>query len=191
MEIGLYYVCAVAGFLLVVGSLFLIWKGTIYIDAETKQVTEIELPLGIKLKTNLPVLAIFIFGAFLLAFPIRQIKDLPIKGNMGPAYLSGNIDWGEDLDVDVVAGQRSAVRGEVRLEVPRLLNQVTVTYWGRGKTSYIGSEDVPLDGEQKARLKGPQAKLAGGTAGSETISGATRNEQGASAMFNTSGPVRD
>ena len=186
MEIGLYFVCAAAGFVVIAGSLFLIWKGRIYIDAETKQVTKIELPMGIKLQTNLPVLALFIFGVFLLAFPIHQIRDLRGEPCPGPVRLNGNIVWGEPLDVDIVTLNRSTVRGEVSLVVPRLINQVTVTYWARGKTSWVDSEDIPLDGAQPITLRGPKATFSGEAAGG--LSGASRKEPGVSATFDTSGP---
>jgi hypothetical protein len=166
MEIGLYYICAIAGLILVVGSLFLIWKGRIYVDAETKTVTKVELPLGIKLQTNLPVLAMFIFGALLLGYPVHEIKELQ-KKDRDPAsrtYLNAKLDWPEPLDVDVVAAGRTDVKGEVNLEVPRCRHLFTVTYWARGRTSKVGDEDVRMNGEEtEIVLKGPNAKLVQGS----------------------------
>lgn len=180
MEIGLYYVCAIAGFILVGGSLLLIWKGRIYINTETKQVTQIELPLGIKLQTNLPVLAVFIVGAFLLAFPIQQIKDLQTKEREPGkrTLLSGQLNYAEPLDVDVVAAGRSDARGDLNLEVPRCKYLFTVNYWARNRTSKVGYEDIILNGEEtRISLKGPNAQLTPTAAGGTTFSEASRKEK--------------
>lgn len=164
-EIGLYYVCAIAGLVIVVGSLFLIWKGRIYIDAETNQVTKIELPLGIKLQTNLPVLATFIVGAFLLAFPIERIQELQ-KQQSQPGQstrLVGRLDWPDPLDVEVVAAGRTNARGEINLMLPRCKHLFTVNYWSRNKTSLIDTEDLVLNGDE-TQISIPilNAELAGG-----------------------------
>ncbi|HEX2492340.1 MAG TPA: hypothetical protein VHK24_01105, partial [Steroidobacter sp.] len=54
------------------GSLFLLWKGQIYLDRETKQVIEIELPFNIKLRSNIPVLALVLIGGMLLIYSATQ-----------------------------------------------------------------------------------------------------------------------
>ena len=185
MEIGLYYASAGAGFILVAGSLILIWKGRIYVDAETKTVTKIQLPLGIKLQTNLPVIALFIFGVFLLGYPIHEIKDLQ-KKEREPAnrtYLTAKLDWPEPLDVDVVAAGRSGAQGEVNLEVPRCKHLFIVTYWARNRTSKVWDEDVRLSGEEtEISLKGPQAKLASSSGVSATRIEPSRQERDVSAF---------
>ena len=184
LEIGLYYVCAISGFILVLGSLFLIWKGRIYIDSETKQPTKIELPLGITLQTNLPVIAMFIFGAFLLAYPIREAKDLPNRHPTNRTYLTGNLGWPEPLDVDVIAAGRSDAQGEVSLEVPRCRYLFTVNYWARNRTSKVGSEDVRLNGaETEITLKGPHAQLTTPMTTPVIISQPTRKEDGDLSAF--------
>ena len=53
--IPLYYLCSVAGLVMVVGGIWLIYKEKIFIDRETKQITEIEIPGGWKFRTNIPV----------------------------------------------------------------------------------------------------------------------------------------
>ena len=75
-RIALYYLVSSAGLLMIVGSLLLVWKQKIVIDRESKQPVEIELPLGLRFKSNAPALALFVLGALLLIYPIMQLKDL-------------------------------------------------------------------------------------------------------------------
>ncbi|MFY9608534.1 MAG: hypothetical protein WAU45_07955 [Blastocatellia bacterium] len=76
--VPLYYLCSIAGVVMVVGGIWLIYKQKIYIDSESKQVTEIETPIG-KFKTNLPALVLFALGFFPLIYPIVQAKSFAQK----------------------------------------------------------------------------------------------------------------
>src|SRR5215469_3982954 len=71
--LALYYICAGAGALMVAGGIWLIYKQKIYLDAETSEVLQIELPWLGKFKTNVPVLGLFIIGFVLLAYPIHSL----------------------------------------------------------------------------------------------------------------------
>jgi hypothetical protein len=168
MEIGLYYLCAISGLVLVLGSLILIGKGRIYIDAETKKVTHIELPFGIRLTSNAPVLIMFLFGSFLLAFPIYQIKDIQKNAIVQQEckskriYLTGKFEWPEPLQVYVYAADphNSVASEEISVEVPLMQCRYIVAYWARDRTSLVGQEIVTLDGtEDKAKLNGPKTKF--------------------------------
>ncbi len=81
----LYYLSSIAGFIMVAGGIWLIYKQKIYIDRESKQVTEIETPVG-KFKTNIPALVLFVLGFFPLIYPIVRIErfreEIPIKGSL-------------------------------------------------------------------------------------------------------------
>jgi hypothetical protein len=87
--IPLYYLCSIAGFIMVVGGIWLIYKQKIYIDRESKQVTEIETPIG-KFKTNIPALVLFALGFVPLIYPIVKMseftkeitKEVKIVGNV-------------------------------------------------------------------------------------------------------------
>lgn len=74
MNVGLLYICAFAGMVIVLGSLLLLWKGRIVLDSTRREISEVELPLGFKVKTQHPILIMFLFGSFLLAMPIYIIK---------------------------------------------------------------------------------------------------------------------
>jgi hypothetical protein len=73
--LGLYYLCAAAGVLMIAGGLWLLYKQKIYIDSASNQVTEIETPIG-KFKTNLPALVLFVLGFFPLIVPLWKAPDL-------------------------------------------------------------------------------------------------------------------
>lgn len=72
--IPLLYLCSIAGFVMVAGGVFLIYKEKIYIDKETNSVTSVETPMG-TFKTNVPALALFILGFIPLVFPIYIVKS--------------------------------------------------------------------------------------------------------------------
>ena len=85
------YLCALGGLVLVVGCLWLLATARIVLDRQTRQVSEIELPLGFKLKTHVPVLVLFVLGGGLLVYAAQEVRN-----------------FGEEVSVDGdVAGPRS------------------------------------------------------------------------------------
>ena len=95
----LFVLCSAAGLVLVVGSLLLLWKGRIFLDAKGTDISHVELPMGIKLDTHAPVLVIFLFGVFMLVFPVYYNKYLcpdpklhtRIFSRNGPSHRAGEI----------------------------------------------------------------------------------------------------
>ncbi len=83
--IPLYYLSSLAGLIMVAGGIWLIYKEKIYIDQESKQVTEIETPIG-KFKTNVPALVLFALGFVPLIYPIVKsagfAEEIRIQGNV-------------------------------------------------------------------------------------------------------------
>jgi len=83
--IPLYYLSSLAGLIMVAGGIWLIYKEKIYIDRESKQVTEIETPIG-KFKTNVPALVLFALGFVPLIYPIVKsagfAEEVRIEGNV-------------------------------------------------------------------------------------------------------------
>src|SRR5215813_1014704 len=73
--VPLLYLCSLAGFSMVVGGIWLIYKEKIYIDRESKQVTEVKTPLG-SFKTNIPALVLFALGFVPLIYPIVKSTEL-------------------------------------------------------------------------------------------------------------------
>lgn len=160
MTQALYLLCAIAGFILTVGSLLLIWKGRIVVDAEAKQITSVELPLGIKLQTNLPMVAMFLFGGALLAFPIWQAARAERPGSQNRAYLNGKIESPEPVRAAAVADEKYDIIGEFNLQVPLTECQYTIIYTARNGVTRLGQEIVNLKSDQtNYTLRGPNARL--------------------------------
>jgi hypothetical protein len=67
------YICAIAGFLIIAASFFLLWKRRIFLDRATKKVTEIELPFGIRAKSQAPVLILILIGGVLLMYSATEV----------------------------------------------------------------------------------------------------------------------
>jgi hypothetical protein len=69
-----------AGLCFVLGMIALIKQKT-YIDTETRQPTEVEIPIIGKLKTNYPALIFVVIGGVLAAIP--WYKECPVKTDVG------------------------------------------------------------------------------------------------------------
>lgn len=84
--VGLYYLSSFAGLVMVVGGIWLLYSQKIYIDSQSKEVTEIEIPFMGKLRTNTPALALFALGFIPLIYPMFQLagmaKEVKIRGNV-------------------------------------------------------------------------------------------------------------
>ncbi|HEX8650739.1 MAG TPA: hypothetical protein VF708_07850 [Pyrinomonadaceae bacterium] len=128
---ALFILSSVAGIIMVIGSLFLLYKGRIYLDSEGKSVSQVELPLGIKFSTQFPVLVMFLFGAFLLIFPIHYAKnicpDLSLHSKVFPQMVTvkGKViskDVKDRIDVYAIVDEQSNAHDEVILNVPFRLN---------------------------------------------------------------------
>lgn len=112
--IPLLYMCSIAGVIMVAGGIFLIYKEKIYIDKETKKVTEIETPIG-KFKTNAPALVLFVLGFFPLVYPIYTAKE---RGKM--VTISGELSsTNYPVNVYAIAESESLLNdGSYKLMVP-------------------------------------------------------------------------
>jgi len=73
--LALFYICQVAGIIMIVGAFILIYKQKIYVDKVTKQVVELELPWIGRIKTNAPALALFGFGLIATIYPVMRVKS--------------------------------------------------------------------------------------------------------------------
>lgn len=80
------YICAFGGFLIVAASFMLLWKRRIFLDRTTKKVTEIELPGGVKLKTQAPVIVLILIGGGVMMFSVIETvkfgEEVTVDGNV-------------------------------------------------------------------------------------------------------------
>lgn len=163
-SLPLFLLCSVAGLIMVTGSLFLLWKGRIYLDKEGNSVSEVELPLGIKFKTQFPVLLMFLLGAFLLAFPINQCHYLcpdiafHAKKPLEMVELKGKVAAGEDYEIQVLAvvdAQKTDANKGVALRVPYIQNRRYQVKYIDGSGESVYDEDFELrEGEKSYELRG-------------------------------------
>jgi len=72
----LFFMTECAGFVMVVGGMWLIYKEKVYIDKESKQPLEVVLPGGFTFKGNYPALALFVLGFFPLIYPFTELSKL-------------------------------------------------------------------------------------------------------------------
>lgn len=103
---------------MVVGGMWLIWKEKIYIDRETKQPIEIELPIVGKLKTNIPALVLFVIGFVLCIYPMLKNPPPP------ELQLKGEVENDKDYPFEVYAAistDNVKNRREITLSVPPLV----------------------------------------------------------------------
>ncbi len=72
----LFFLSTIAGFVMVVGGMWLIYKEKIYIDRESKQPIKVELPGSLSFSSNYPALALFVLGFFPLVYPFHELPTL-------------------------------------------------------------------------------------------------------------------
>jgi len=124
LDLAPYILSSAAGLVLVIGCLFLLWKGRIVLDTEGKTVSQIELPGGVKFATQFPVLILFALGVVLLLFPIYQARnicaDLSLHKKSFPEMvrISGKIVSAKPIDVFAIVDEQSDTHDAVLLSVP-------------------------------------------------------------------------
>jgi hypothetical protein len=79
-----------AGVVLLVSTMLLIGMRRIYIDSQTKEPTEFEIPLIGKVKTQAPALVLIAAGVFLIVYAIHESKAPSIQWGT----LKGEVDLG-------------------------------------------------------------------------------------------------
>ncbi len=88
-RIPLFFMTEFAGLVMVVGGMWLIYKEKIYIDKESKQPVQVEIPGGLRFKGNYPALALFVLGFFPLIFPFFRLSTLAEYPHVVRVHLTG------------------------------------------------------------------------------------------------------
>jgi hypothetical protein len=76
MRMILYLMTASAGFLMIAGGMWLIYKEKIYLDRESNKPIEVKLPGNFSFTSNYPALALFALGFFPLVYPFHELPRL-------------------------------------------------------------------------------------------------------------------
>lgn len=186
MDLSLFLLCSLAGLVMVAGSLFLLWKGRIYLDTEGKNVSEVELPMGIKFKTQFPVLVMFLFGAFMLSFPIfkhpRLCPNLSFHKHQPLEWveLKGKVEGeGQVMVVAIADSWRADATKGVDLKVPYIQNHTYIIKYTDAEGYTLHEEYCRADHKRCElsgfRLQGNHAPVPTGARG-QLISANTVNE---------------
>ena len=120
-RVVLYYFVALAGFVMVVGGMWLLYREKIYLDQESKKPISVETPLG-KFTSNYPALALFALGFVPLIYPIYSINSLTDYVKVEEVNIRGLAQGPADAAF-VYATRASDVpskSGDFRLTVPFL-----------------------------------------------------------------------
>jgi hypothetical protein len=91
----LYFLIAVAGFVMVVGGMWLIYKQRIYFDRESGQPITVELPGNFKFTSNYPALALFALGFLPLIYPVHELPKLDQFKRVKSVQIRGVIRAGD------------------------------------------------------------------------------------------------
>jgi hypothetical protein len=146
--IPLYYFCSIAGLIMVVGGIWLIYKQKIYLDKESKEVMEIETPIGLKFKTNIPALVLFVLGFIPLIYPIISTKGMQKEIKI-VGYVKSTI---HPVQIYVVLEAESLIQDrDFNLWVP----SSSKTY----KIIYVAKDIVLEDIADPQNMKGEEIKL--------------------------------
>jgi hypothetical protein len=115
---------------MVTGSLFLLWRGRIYLDQAGEKVSEVVLPMGIKISTQFPVLIMFFLGVVLLIYPpyhrgklyhdANLCADLQLHRKQFPEMvaITSKVSAPKPIDVYAVVGWQDKVQNNILLELP-------------------------------------------------------------------------
>lgn len=148
---SLFALCSLTGLVMVVGSLFLLWKGRIILEkqGDNYSASEVELPLGFKIKTQFPVLVMFLFGAFLLAFPIHCCPPLEM------VTLTGKVNWNKPVEVYVVVDSQTTDANQgINLRVPYVKDRRYLVKYKVTDGGLLPDENVLLNGPSEYKLQG-------------------------------------
>ena len=165
MDSSLFLLCSVAGLIMVVGSLFLLWRGRIYLDHKGEQLTKIELPLGIKFSSQFPVLIMFFFGVILLIYPpyyfgktyhdanLCPDKTLHAKNFPEMVQVTSVFSSTAPVNVYAVVDWQDSVRDKAILEVPFKQDaRYRLLYVPRSGGNFLG-EVFPLADKKAPNLQ--------------------------------------
>ncbi|HXO28342.1 MAG TPA: hypothetical protein VOA80_13420 [Thermoanaerobaculia bacterium] len=151
--LALFYLSSLAGFVMVAGGVWLIYKEKLYIDKESREITEIEIPMFGKFRTNVPALMLFALGFVPLIFPMwrlsRELDKVHLLGSVEGAVM------GNPVQVLAVAGTETLRNArEFELILPKDVAQSSYTLiYIQG--SAIFEDHVQLKEEMDGKVHAP------------------------------------
>jgi len=142
---------------MVVGGLWLLAKQKIYLDHETKEPVQVELPGGVRLKANSPALALFLVGFIPLLYPVYKL-DLREYPHVETVNLTGDLDPQEQMIVVYAStGQDSVQPSERTFKIPaHFLADVESEY----KVLLLADKNVISEGRAALRDRDSNGNIA-------------------------------
>jgi hypothetical protein len=133
----------VAGILLLIATMVLLFFRRIYLDAETKQPIKFTLPVLGEISTQAPVLVLVLIGAFMVVYPLSKMRadTVPLDGEIDTGGKS--VSWVVVAVPDYEHSQDG--RGPFSVNVPLLATDATY------RVKFIVDKQVIDD--QRATLK--------------------------------------
>ncbi|HXJ82359.1 MAG TPA: hypothetical protein VMS64_27205 [Candidatus Methylomirabilis sp.] len=118
---GLLITTQVAGILLLMATMILLFFRRIYLDAESKQPIKFTLPLLGEISTQAPVIVLVLVGAFMVIYPLSKMgaQMVPIEGTIDTGGKSVSV-----LVVAVPAYEHTQdAPGQFSMKIPLLATQ--------------------------------------------------------------------
>lgn len=118
----MFIIVQVAGVLLLLSVVWLLSKGTIYLDAQTKKPVKFQVPIFGKIQTHSPVIALVVIAAGLVIYPATRAHE-----EVKQATIEGSVETdGTPVTVTVVMVPKSEVTvmssGTFKIQVPLILD---------------------------------------------------------------------
>lgn len=162
--------CSLAGLIMVIGSLYLLWKGRIGLDRETKSATKFKLPGGFEVESPVAGLIMFVLGVFMLVIPIHYspqfCTDLSFhkKVPLEMVNLRGKVSTDTSIEVYAIIDEQKANADQtIALSVPYLADRRYFVKYFNSAGNMVDEENFRLDKDEKVKeLRG--VKLAKGAA---------------------------
>jgi hypothetical protein len=156
----LLVLCSLAGLIMVIGSLYLLWKGRITLDRETKSPTKFKLPGGFEVESPVAALVMFVMGVFMLFIPIHYGTEYSSRLCPNPAFhkkvplemvdLRGKVSTDINIEVYAIVDEQNANADQnIALSVPYLADRRYVVKYFNNSGAMVDEETFRLDKDQK------------------------------------------
>jgi hypothetical protein len=179
----LFVSCSLAGLIMVIGSLYLLWKGRIDLRRETKSSTKFKLPGGVEVETPVAGLVMFVMGVIMLFIPIHYspkiCKDpaFHLKKPLEMVDLRGKVSTDSNIEVYVIVDEQKANADQtIALSVPYMDDRRYFVRYVNTAGEMVNEENFRLGKDDRVyELRG--VKLNKGAAAAASPTPAIKLEQ--------------
>lgn len=148
--------CSLAGLIMVIGSLYLLWKGRIGLNRETKSSTKLKLPGGFEMETPVAGLIMFVLGVLMLFIPIHYNPSLCAdpgfhkKQPLEMVDLRGKVSTDTNIEVYAIVDEQKANADQtIALSVPYLADRRYVVRYFNTAGEMVNEENFRLGKDDK------------------------------------------